>query len=88
LVRRPGFRVLGVVLFIVVAVALSVTTEKGAYYLNLLKDANIERRKVIWPTKQETGQTTLIVAVVVLFAALVLWAVDSLFSWLISFIIS
>jgi preprotein translocase subunit SecE len=54
----------------------------------LLKDANIERRKVIWPTKQETGQTTLIVAVVVLFAALVLWAVDSLFSWLISFIIS
>ena len=46
-----------------------------------------ELRKVVWPTRVETGQTTAIVVVVVLIVALILWALDSLFAWIIASLI-
>ena len=63
------------------AVALAMQTEKGAAVWGLAKEARIEVRKVVWPTPQETSQTTLIVVVAVLFVALILWALDSTLSW-------
>jgi preprotein translocase subunit SecE len=53
----------------------------------LAKEARVEIRKVVWPTRQETTQTTLIVVAVVLVMALVLWGLDSLLGWLISLIV-
>ena len=53
----------------------------------MLKEARVELRKVIWPTRVETGQTTAIVVVVVLIVALILWALDSLFAWIIASLI-
>ena len=67
------YRVLGVVALMLAGLGLAVTTEKGAAFWQLLKEANIERRKVVWPTRQETTQTTLIVVAFVFVAALVLW---------------
>ena len=49
-----------------------------------IKDSRTEIRKVVWPTRQETVQTTFIVVVFVLLVALVLWALDSFFAWLAS----
>ncbi|TIR54961.1 MAG: preprotein translocase subunit SecE, partial [Mesorhizobium sp.] len=46
-----------------------------------------EIRKVVWPTRQETTQTTLIVVAVVLVMALLLWGLDSLLGWLVSLIV-
>lgn len=46
-----------------------------------------EARKVVWPTRQETTQTTLIVVAVVLLMSLLLWALDSLLGWLVSLIV-
>ena len=46
-----------------------------------------EIRKVVWPTRQETTQTTLIVVAVVLVMALLLWGLDSLLGWLVSMIV-
>ena len=40
-----------------------------------------ELRKVVWPTRQESVQTTLMIAVVVLIMALLLWGLDSLLLW-------
>jgi preprotein translocase subunit SecE len=52
---------------------------KGHCFLwRWLKEARTEIRKVVWPTRQETTQTTLIVVAVVLVMALVLWGLDSL----------
>ena len=81
------YRVLGVVVLMLVGVGIAFTSSQGKNFWELLKGANIERRKVVWPTRQETTQTTMIVVVVVILMSLVLWGVDSLLSWLISFLL-
>jgi preprotein translocase subunit SecE len=53
----------------------------------LAKEARVEIRKVVWPTRQETTQTTLIVVAVVLVMSLLLWGVDSLLGWIVSLIV-
>jgi preprotein translocase subunit SecE len=79
----------GVVLVImaVAALALTLITTQGKSFLKLLSEAQIEARRIVWPTKDETMQTTLIVCAVVLVMSLVLWGVDSLFGWMISSVI-
>jgi preprotein translocase subunit SecE len=64
-----------------VVVAIGLQTEKGSAVWNLAKEARVEVRKVVWPSRQETTQTTLIVVAVVIFVALILWALDSSLSW-------
>ncbi len=64
---------------IVAAIALQSTQGRAAW--DLAKEARVEVRKVVWPTRQETTQTTLIVVVVVFLVALLLWGLDSLLSW-------
>ena len=81
------YRVLGVVVLMLVGVGIAFTSSQGKNFWELLKGANIERRKVVWPTRQETTQTTMIVVVVVILMSLVLWGVDSLLSWLISLLL-
>ena len=78
---EPLYRAIVGVLVAAVATALALQTEKGAFAWELAKEARIEVRKVVWPTPQETTQTTLIVVVAVLFVALILWALDSILSW-------
>jgi preprotein translocase subunit SecE len=56
-------------------------TSKGAEFWKLVKEARIEIRKVVWPTRQETMQTTLIVVGFVLLMALILWGLDTLVGW-------
>ncbi len=81
------YRVLGVVVLMLVGAGIALTSSQGKAFLQLLREANIERRKVVWPTRQETTQTTLIVVIVVVLMSLVLWGVDSLLSWLISLLL-
>jgi preprotein translocase subunit SecE len=79
--------VLGLVTAGIVAIFVAVNTSKGNALWTLLQEAQIEVRKVVWPTRQETNQTTLIVVAVVLFMAVVLWLLDTLLGWLASLII-
>ena len=81
------YRVLGVVALMAVGLGIAATTVQGKAFLVLLKEANIERRKVVWPTRQETTQTTLIVVAVVIVVAILLWGLDSLLSWMVSGVI-
>lgn len=81
------YRLLAVIAVLGAAAGLAFTTTQGRAFLELLKEANIERRKVIWPTRQETVQTTLIVVVFVFVMALILWGLDSLLSWIVSSVI-
>ena len=80
------WRALGLLAVVAVAMFLAAQTAKGAAVVELSKGARVEWRKVVWPTKQERNQTTLMVLVVILVMALVLWGVDSLLSWLASLI--
>lgn len=65
---------------------LSVLTDQGRTAVRFIGEAKIELRKVFWPTKQETTQTTLIVMAMVLVTALLLWGVDAFMLWAISWL--
>lgn len=78
------YRVLGLVALGVIALIIAAQTVKGKSFTALLKDARMEIRKVVWPTRQELVQTTFMVVVFVLIVAFLLWVIDSLISWLVS----
>ncbi len=81
------FRVIGLVGAFVVAVLVFFTTERGKVVANFLQEARVELRKMIWPTKVETGQTTLIVIVAVIVVAIFLWGLDLILRALMSMVI-
>ncbi|HSX70801.1 MAG TPA: preprotein translocase subunit SecE [Pseudomonas sp.] len=81
------YRVLALLALAVVVGFVALQTAKGQVFFALAKEARIEIRKVVWPTRQETTQTTLIVVAVVLVMSLVLWGLDSLLGWLVSLIV-
>ena len=80
------YRVMALLGVFVVAGFIASRTEKGAAVLELATGARTEWRKVVWPTKQERNQTTLMVLVVILIMAIMLWGIDSLLSWFASMI--
>ena len=71
-------RVLGLVAAGIVALFIAAQTAKGRSTLEFAKDTQVEVRKVVWPTRQETIQTTGVVVVVVIVTALFLWILDLL----------
>ncbi len=76
------YRVLGLIAITAVAIAVALQTSQGVMFWNIAKGARTEIRKVVWPTHQETVQTTLIVMVFVVITALILWGLDALLGWL------
>ena len=77
------FRVGGIIATVIVAVAIAFQTDKGRQVSSFIRDAQIEVRKVVWPTRQETTQTTMVVMIVVIIFAVLLWLLDLLLSGLI-----
>ncbi len=41
-----------------------------------VQGSRVELRKVVWPTRQETMQTTLVVVVVIVVMGIFFWALD------------
>jgi preprotein translocase subunit SecE len=82
------YRVLGIVAISIVAGLIALQTARGAAFWVLVKGSRTEIRKVVWPTRQETVQTTMIVVVFVLVVALLLWGLDSFLGWLVSLAIA
>jgi len=64
-----------------IAVWIALQTDQGRTLWNFVQDAQIEVRKVVWPTRQETIQTTFLVFIVVIITALILWGLDTLLGW-------
>jgi preprotein translocase subunit SecE len=69
-------RLAGLLAVIGGAVFVALQTAVGRTVWQFAADARTEVRKVVWPTRQETWQTTLVVFVMVLVMAVILWAVD------------
>ncbi|NQY43536.1 MAG: preprotein translocase subunit SecE [Legionellales bacterium] len=68
---------LGWVVLVLVSAVIAGTTPQGQVFIDFVRDANIELRKVVWPSKQETLQTSLVVLGVVLLMGFILWLMDS-----------
>jgi preprotein translocase subunit SecE len=71
LLRVIGMLAVAGISFFIVSI-----TDVGRRGLGFVKDARVEVRKVVWPTRQETLQTTLAVLVMVVLVAIMLWLID------------
>ena len=78
---------LALVAIAVVAAFVAAQTERGRSIWTLMREARTEIRRVVWPTRQETTQTTMIVLVLVLIFSFILWLLDSGLSALVSAVI-
>lgn len=81
------YRALALLVLAAFAIAISLQTAKGAAIADVVRGALVELRKVVWPSRQETNQTTLIVLAVVFVTAIILWLLDTLFGFIASSII-
>ena len=81
------YRALALVALALVAGFAALQTERGQRVWNLAREARTELRRVVWPTRGETTQTTAIVLILILLFALILWGLDSGLSFLVKQVI-
>ncbi|QGM22280.1 preprotein translocase subunit SecE [Spiribacter sp. 2438] len=74
-------RVLGMVAVAALALSIAFTSAQGRNAWLFAQEARQELRRVVWPTRTETLQTTLIVLVMVIIVAILLWLMDMFFMW-------
>ena len=75
-------RVLMVLGGLAAGIGIAMTSTQGRRLWAFIQGSRIEIRKVIWPTKQETTQTSIAVFVFTLVMALFFWGLDSFLLWL------
>lgn len=80
-------RTLGLLVAVGIAGAIAYRTDKGRQIWGFFQDSQVEVRKVVWPTRQETVQTTLLVVVMVIIVAIFMWLLDMFLGWAIQLII-
>ncbi len=76
-------RVIGLIVVGGVAAAVALQTERGREAWEFMRESRTELRKVVWPTRKETLQTTLIVIAVVALTAVILWIFDGILAWIV-----
>lgn len=81
------YRIIGVLVLAIVAGGIALLTTQGKAFNQLRKDAMIELRKIVWPTRQEALQTTAVVVVFVFIVALILFFIDWILNGLVSMVI-
>ena len=79
-------RAISVVAAFAVAGFIALQTEKGKQALVFAREAQIEVRKVVWPTRQEALNTTFIVLAATGVLALILWGMDAELLRIVNFI--
>jgi preprotein translocase subunit SecE len=75
-------RVLGVIVSLAVAAVVALTSLQGRTLWKFIQGARVELNKVVWPTREETIQTTLVVLVVATFGGVFFWLLDLFLLWL------
>ena len=79
---QPTFiRVGGVLLAVVLAAFVAVQSTTGRAAWDFIVSSRAEVRKVVWPTRTETTQTTLYVIVMVIIVGIFLWLLDMFLLW-------
>lgn len=81
-----GIRLAILVAAVAVALALGYQTQLGKGVWATILGSRVELRKVVWPSRQQSVQLTLMVAVVVLLTALFMWLVDTFLLFAVKFI--
>lgn len=76
------FRVLSVLAGLLAGIAIGWFTAPGQRFYVFSRESWVETKKVSWPTRKETVQTTGIVFAFVVVMAIVLWLTDKGLEWL------
>ncbi|MGQ4276725.1 preprotein translocase subunit SecE [Pseudidiomarina sp. E22-M8] len=72
------YRAIAVVLLVAVAGIVAGMTGKGRRFRSFAKESRTEVRRVVWPSRQEATQTTIIVVIATAVVALILWGMDAI----------
>ena len=78
---RLLYRVLGLVVIVLMALGMMMTTDLGRTVWSFVLESKQEVRKVVWPTREETMRTTLLVFAMVFIVGLILWLLDMFLFW-------
>ena len=76
-------RAVALVAVAAIAGLIGIQTERGKRLWETAREARSEIRRVVWPTRQETIQTTAVVILLMILFSLILWGLDSFLSWLV-----
>lgn len=68
---------------ILIAIGMVALTSNGKRFVAYAKDSWNEVRKVVWPTRKESTQMTMIVFAFVAIMSLFLWGADKLIEWIV-----
>jgi preprotein translocase subunit SecE len=79
-------RILSGIAVVAISLFLMSKTMKGKWVISFIRDSRAELKKVIWPKREETIQTTWVVALMVIVLALLLWGMDGVLIWLIGWL--
>ena len=74
-------RILMVLAGLGIGAALLFWSAQGQVLWQYIQGSRVELHKMVWPTRQETLQTTLVVFVFVLLLGVFFWLVDMLLAW-------
>lgn len=74
-------RALIVVAGVIVAAGIALTSGPGRAVWQFTLATRTEVRKVVWPTRRETAQSTMIVILMVLVVGIFLWLLDAFSFW-------
>jgi preprotein translocase subunit SecE len=69
-------RALGVLVAVAAAVGVAATSAQGQTIWKFIQGSRVELRKVVWPTREETIQTTLVVLLFALIGGVFFWLLD------------
>ena len=78
---RLFYRVVGMISVVIFSSFIAYQSDFGKLVYSYVTDSRVELKKVTWPTKQETTQTTLGVIFVVIVVGILLWLFDMLLGW-------
>lgn len=80
------YRVLGLVGVVLIVAGMMLTTGVGRNVWSFILESKQEVRKVVWPTRDETMRTTLLVFAMVVIVGFVLWLLDMFLFWGVRFL--
>lgn len=81
-----AIRLIGWIIAALALVSLFLYTTLGQRFWIFAQASRAELRKIVWPTREETVRTTLIVIAMVVVAGLFLWGIDTLLLWAVAFL--
>lgn len=78
----PAVVRIGAVIFsLAIAIAVFMATGVGRELWRFIQGSRVELRKVVWPNRQETMQTTLVIIFFVIIMGLFFWLLDMFLMW-------